>query len=61
MAASAPVISTIRGKHPCCWPIGEPGTPGFRFCDDLNVEGKPYCPDHCGQAYRKLRNHQEAA
>lgn len=61
VAGSAPVIPAIRGKHPCCWPIGEPGTPSFRFCNDLTVEGKPYCPDHCGQAYRKVRNHQDAA
>lgn len=38
---------------PCCWPIGEPGRPGFRFCDDLSVPGKPYCQHHAATAYVK--------
>ena len=25
----------------CCWPIGEPGTRSFRFCDDASEPGKP--------------------
>ncbi|MBV8094030.1 MAG: GcrA cell cycle regulator [Acetobacteraceae bacterium] len=41
------------GKTPCCWPIGEPGTPGFRFCDALAVTGRPYCQQHCAVAYRR--------
>ena len=36
----------------CCWPIGNPGTKSFRFCDDANVvDGKPYCLEHCQRAY----------
>jgi GcrA cell cycle regulator len=36
----------------CCWPLGEPGTKTFRFCDDAElVEGKPYCLEHCQRAY----------
>ncbi len=49
------------GKHPCCWPIGEPGTASFRFCDVPNEAGKPYCLDHCAIAYRKIRDRQDAA
>jgi GcrA cell cycle regulator len=59
-----PVIRPVdvpRGKQPCCWPIGEPGRSGFRFCDVPNVEGKPYCPEHCNLAYPKWRTSQAVA
>ncbi len=36
---------------PCRWPIGEPGTAGFRFCDAAALGGKPYCAAHCAIAY----------
>lgn len=39
-------------KSPCCWPFGDPGKPGFRFCGDASRLGKPYCPTHCAVAYR---------
>jgi len=35
----------------CCWPIGEPRTPAFRFCDAPGLRGKPYCAEHCAIAY----------
>lgn len=35
----------------CSWPIGEPGTKEFHFCDDPSEAGKPYCPAHCKRAY----------
>ena len=38
----------------CCWPLGEPGTKSFRFCDDAVISGKPYCGDHADLAYVKL-------
>ena len=37
--------------RPCCWPIGEPGRPGFRFCGRGAATGKPYCPEHVALAY----------
>ena len=40
------------GSHPCCWPIGEPGTPAFRFCDDPAPLGVPYCDEHARLAYK---------
>ena len=46
----APVV---LGKLPCCWPIGQPRTPSFRFCEKPNLAGKPYCPEHCRLAYQK--------
>lgn len=48
---SAP--SPRPGTTLCCWPIGDPGTPGFRFCDAVALAARPYCAAHCGQAYRK--------
>lgn len=43
----------------CCWPIGEPGTPVFRFCDSEALHGKPYCRDHAQIAYVKARDRKD--
>lgn len=42
-----------RATHfPCCqWPIGEPGTESFRFCDAEAVPRRPYCEEHTALAY----------
>lgn len=45
----------------CCWPIGEPGTPEFRFCTGDAMTGKPYCPEHAAVAYVKVRDRREDA
>ncbi|MSP04658.1 MAG: GcrA cell cycle regulator [Acetobacteraceae bacterium] len=45
----------------CCWPIGDPGTAGFRFCDAQAMTGKPYCGDHAQLAYVKVRDRREDA
>jgi GcrA cell cycle regulator len=46
----------------CCWPIGEPGTLSFRFCDEPSVPGKPYCDAHAELAYVRIREkHEDAA
>lgn len=46
----------------CCWPLGEPGKPGFRFCADRALAGKPYCEAHAAQAYVRARpKHEDAA
>ena len=49
----------VTGNHPCCWPIGMPGTSAFRFCDAPALRGKPYCPEHAELAYVRLRDHRE--
>lgn len=41
----------------CCWPIGEPGTPRFHFCDVPSEPGRPYCLAHVGKAYAKIPSH----
>jgi GcrA cell cycle regulator len=45
----------------CCWPIGEPGTKSFRFCDSEAAAGKPYCTEHAQLAYVKVRDRREEA
>lgn len=45
----------------CCWPIGDPGTRAFRFCDDAAVTGRPYCRSHCEVAYVTVRDRREDA
>ena len=51
----------LVGNKSCCWPIGDPGTSGFRFCDDKALVGKPYCEEHARTAYRPMRRRDEAA
>jgi GcrA cell cycle regulator len=57
---SAPMQSR-RSAPSCCWPIGEPGTKTFRFCDDTSVAGKPYCDEHAKLAYVRIRDRREDA
>lgn len=45
----------------CCWPIGEPATPGFRFCGAPALPGKPYCAEHAALAYVHVRERREDA
>lgn len=42
------------GTRPCCWPIGEPGRAGFRFCVNFALVRRPYREEHCGHAYRPM-------
>ena len=35
----------------CHWPLGRPGTPSFRFCNQPVLTGKSYCAAHCRIAY----------
>jgi GcrA cell cycle regulator len=63
----APVLRAVSPPRPgarvtpCCWPIGEPGSKSFRFCDADAIAGKPYCDDHAGLAYVKVRDRREDA
>ncbi len=45
----------IPRSRSCCWPIGEPRTPGFRFCDAPSVAGRSYCEQHMRKAYQPRR------
>jgi GcrA cell cycle regulator len=60
-APSLPPVQVRRSAPSCCWPIGDPGTKNFRFCDDLSLAGKPYCDEHAKLAYVKIRDRREDA
>lgn len=36
----------------CRWPIGDPDSEHFHFCGAQVFTGKPYCYEHCRQAYQ---------
>lgn len=63
----APAFRPVAAPRPgprvstCCWPIGDPGTPSFRFCDSEAASGKPYCAEHVSLAYVKVRDRREEA
>jgi len=64
VAAPMPVVrafSRTTSSRACCWPIGEPGQPGFHFCSGAALTGKPYCPEHAAVAYVKARDRREDA
>ncbi|MCK8783218.1 GcrA cell cycle regulator [Roseomonas sp. NAR14] len=62
-AAPAAVVRPFQrlGARTCCWPLGEPGTPEFRFCGSEAIAGKPYCATHASLAYVKARDRREDA
>jgi GcrA cell cycle regulator len=35
----------------CVWPIGDPGSPDFHFCNRPAAPERPYCSAHCTIAY----------
>jgi GcrA cell cycle regulator len=49
----APEIAEIVPPGPgrCRWPLGEPGTPDFRFWNEPAAPERPYCETHCRCAY----------
>lgn len=55
---SFPRLGPVRS---CCWPIGEPGQPSFRFCSAEALNAKPYCMEHAAVAYVKARDRREDA
>ena len=43
----------------CRWPFGDPDTDDFYFCGKKNIPTKPYCDEHCAQAYLNGKNPRE--
>ena len=43
-------------RSKCCWPTGDPKKNGFVFCGGAVVPGKPYCLQHCQEAYTTSRD-----
>lgn len=56
-APAAPQVEAPKHRKTseCCWPIGEPGTKMFRFCDDPSPRGRPYCDFHADLAFVKIK------
>lgn len=59
-AVPAPVAKPPRRSAECCWPIGDPGTRSFRFCESIAVISGVYCADHAQVAYVRIRDRREA-
>lgn len=57
--APPPPAPLFRKSVECCWPIGEPGTKAFRFCDDNSIPGRPYCGEHAKLAYVRVRDSED--
>ncbi len=38
----------------CCWPSGDPNDEDFSFCGKKIYPGRPYCEDHCKEAYVRV-------
>lgn len=50
---SAVIVAFVPADSPCCWPIGEPRTRTFRYCDVATTR-QPYCPEHRRRAYTPI-------
>lgn len=50
--SARPVTFDELQRHHCRWPLGDPGTPDFRFCGDRRAAGQPYCDEHRRTAWR---------
>lgn len=44
-------MANLKSDH-CRWPIGDPDSENFHFCGAKVFAGKPYCYEHCKQAYQ---------
>lgn len=44
----------VLGLEPgdCKWPIGDPQSPDFHFCNGTATPGLPYCAHHAARAYQ---------
>jgi GcrA cell cycle regulator len=49
-AAMLAALTPSTGPR-CKWPIGDPKSAEFDFCTKVGLPGKPYCAEHCAQAY----------
>jgi GcrA cell cycle regulator len=55
----APRRVATGGSKACMWPLGDPKEQNFHFCEAPAEPGRPYCAEHCAQAYQ--RRSEEAA
>jgi len=57
-AAAVTLMDVREGQ--CRWPLGEPGTPEFRFCACKATHG-PYCDAHANRAFEPRRGRRNDA
>ena len=60
-AKPRPAPHPAVGNAACKWPIGHPDQPGFHFCGERGLLGKPYCQEHYERAYVPARPRSNAA
>ncbi len=61
LPAAAPVAVPTRRSAPCCWPMGEPRDPAFRFCEEpVAKPGASYCATHAARSFQKPRGKSSA-
>lgn len=53
--AAANATLALRDDQ-CRWPIGEPESAEFHFCDCVNVPGSPYCGEHSRKSIEPNNN-----
>jgi GcrA cell cycle regulator len=56
----SPEPATFRSGSKCCWPLGDPGTADFKFCDEP-VFKRSYCEKHFNIGYVRVRDRREEA
>jgi hypothetical protein len=49
-------MKVVAPSRTCRFPLGEPKSPNFRFCDDPSAEGRSYCQDHYRVCYSEVRS-----
>ena len=53
VAAQPPGVTIMELRDAMCrWPLGDPTTPGFRFCGARPTTDLPYCAHHAEIAYQ---------
>ena len=40
-------------RRKCQWPFGHPDEADFYFCEKPTFQTRPYCQEHCLEAYRR--------
>jgi GcrA cell cycle regulator len=57
-----PAVAVVAPPRPpptrqasCVFPLGDPGTREFHYCDDATLPGRPYCLAHCTTAYQGFK------
>lgn len=50
-ASARQAVALIPRAKLCCWPVGEPGERGFKYCEAPLDGERVYCRIHAAAAY----------